>query len=135
MGRRKRSEKAVEGAGVAAGKQVARRKPAPAPMPAGESLQAFCPVCGKMVMDRAVKVKYMTLETVPYFQSIEWDPDKPFGVAKSIAGRGSFKDWRYIQPEEAPELFEGMKGRLLQAVSEWLAKGWVSQAEVMELIK
>jgi len=132
MGRKKRSEK--EGAGAAAGgKSLARRRPAPAPT--GESLQAFCPVCGKMVVDRAVKVKYITLETVPYFKSIDWDPDKPFGVAKTLAGRGSFKDWRYITPEEAPELFEGMKGRLLEAVREWLAKGWVTIEEVRGLAK
>jgi hypothetical protein len=112
-------------AAVAGAPGVARHKPAPA----REGLQAFCPVCGRMVMDRQVGDP-LSPRTVDYFDSIEWDPDKPFGVAKSLAGYSSLRDWRYITPEEAPELFAGMRARFLQALREWLDKGWISREEI-----
>jgi len=70
---------------------------------------------------------------VGYFEAISWDSGKPFGVASAITGRGSFKDWRYITPEEAPDLFADLKARLLTAVAEWRAKGWIAPAEVEAL--
>lgn len=109
-------------------KQVVREKPTKF------TVYALCPVCGKTVTDRAVKLGGVTVGKTPYFETIEWDKDKPFGVAIATGGRGSFTEWHHISKEDAPELFEGLKERLLQAVKEWLDKGWIEGAKVKELI-
>jgi len=101
----------------------------------GETLAALCWLCGRTISDRAVKIDGLsTGERIPYFESIEWQVDKPFGVAYRAAGRGSFSQWRYITPEEAPELFQQLKARFLQALKELLDKGWLTSAEVAPLL-
>jgi len=121
--RKKRSEK-----------RVIREAPAPAPVevvkPAEEVLAALCPCCGRTIKDRAVKISGVTVGKVGYFDSIDWEEDKPFGVAYQASGRGSFTNWRHINPEEAPELFEALKARFIQAVREWVRKGWLSHDEI-----
>lgn len=129
MGRLKRSEKVAEAA--------VKTKPAAiaiAPTRVAERVvSAHCPICGKAIQDRAVKVGYATVGHTPYFESIDWQADKPFGVSHPAAGRGSFKDSQPINPQDAPELFEAMKGRFLQALREWVNKGWISQKELEEV--
>lgn len=107
--------------------------PAVAPAEVKVMLEAICPVCGRSIPERRVTrwLSSVAVETQPYFDSIEWDENKPFGVALSAAGRGSLRDWNYITPEEAPELFEAVKARLIQAVKEWVAKGWIAKEEIL----
>lgn len=95
---------------------------------------ALCPVCGKTIIDRAVKVGYVSVGRTPYFETIDWDPNKPFGVSFAAGGKGSFKDREYIGPEDAPELFEQVKKRFLDALGEWLGKGWITEEEVREVL-
>lgn len=101
------------------------------------SIQAFCPTCGRTIAERraTVRSKLGALETTPYFDSIAWDPDKPFGVRLSTNGKGSFRDWAYISKEDAPELFEALKNRLLTACKEWLQKGWITEDEIARIIE
>ena len=121
MGRPKRSDTAVHKAPV-----VERERPRGTATIVG----AFCPCCGKTIQDRAVKVGNISVGRVPYFDSIEWDPNKPFGVRFSATGRGSLKDRESIGPEDAPELFEGLKRRLIAATKEWEAKGWLTAEDL-----
>lgn len=128
MARKKRSTKLAKGA-------VAVR-PAPvsevAKVAAERFIIAFCPVCGHSIPEkRAKKIGYVTVDRVPYFESINWDANKPFGVSYSAAGRGSLRDWQYITPEEAGELFEAMKARFIQAIEEWIKKGWLEKGEIL----
>jgi len=125
MPRKRRSEKLAE---------VAVR---PAPVPtealavAEKILSALCPVCGRTIPEnRALRIGYVTVGKVGYFESIDWDPDKPFGVSFRAGGRNAFKDWEHIGPEEAPELFEALKARFIQALKEWVAKGWIKEDEI-----
>jgi len=91
----------------------------------------LCPICGRSIpKDRAVKVGHITVEKRPYFESIDWDPEKPFGIAYPAGGRGSYKDWQPIGPEEDPELFAAVKGRFLQAIQEWKQKGWIADEDL-----
>lgn len=128
MPRRKRSEKSPER------RPVERPKPERVSVGVGEDLQALCPVCGKTIVDRAVKFGGVTVGRTPYFETIDFDPNKPFGVAMATAGRGSFANWRYIQPEEAPELFSQVRNRLLQAIKEYLDKGWLTSEDIRNLL-
>lgn len=115
-------------------------KPAPKPTVIGvvatEVKGAFCPCCGRVIPEkRAIKAGYVTVDHIGYFASIDWDPNKPFGVSypatgKDVSGRGPTQNWRYINPEDAPELFEAMKGRFLQALGEWIKKGWIEKEEL-----
>lgn len=125
MPRKKRSERLAE---------VAVR-PAPKPVVTGVVAQrvigCFCPVCGRTISQfRAIKAGYVTVDQLRYFESIDWDPSKPFGISFDAAGRGSLANWEYIGPEDAPELFEAAKGRFLQALKEWLDKGWIKREEL-----
>lgn len=129
MGRKKRSEKLAQAVAV---------KPAPAPevRVAERVIAALCPVCGRTVPEkRAIKAGYITYDHIPYFDSIEWDKDKPFGVSRLAAGRGSFSNWEYINPQDAPELFEAVKGRFIQALEEWLNKKWIAPEEIKHLLE
>jgi len=104
--------------------------------PAGKIFRAFCPVCGKSISDRRTVLRQgsVTLETQPYFESIQWDEDKPFGTMLLAAGRGSFTQWDYINPDDAPELFEAVRVRLIQAVREWINKGWLEREEILAAV-
>jgi hypothetical protein len=126
MPRRKRSEKV----------EVAVR-PAPVrPQVAAERIvAAICPCCGRTIPEkRAIKAGYVTVDHIGYFASIEWDEKKAFGVSYLPGGRGSM-GWSYIDPEEAPELFEAVKARLIRAVREWINKAWLSEEEISIALK
>jgi len=122
--RRKRSEK-----------RAVKEIPAPPVVVkvTGEVVAAICPCCGRTVpQDRALKVGNITIGRVGYFDSIDWDPNKSFGVAYQTGGRGSFTNWRHIGPDEAPELFEALKARFIQAIKEWRQKGWLAKEDILE---
>jgi len=135
MANKKRSERFVDdGATVGVATRSASDSLARNGHRQGRSIvSAFCPVCARTVPEkRATKRTPLgASETKPYFDSIEWRPDQPFGLRHSAAGKASFKDWSYINPDDAPELFEAMKGRFLEAVKEWIAKGWISEGDVL----
>lgn len=125
MPRKKRSEKLAEVAVKPA------RKPVVTGVVAQRTIGCFCPVCGRTISQfRAIKVGYVTVDQLRYFESIDWDPSKPFGISFAAGGRGSLQDWAYISPEDAPELFEALKGRFLDALGEWLTKGWIKHEEL-----
>ena len=107
----------------------------PTPTPEKVVLYALCPVCGRSIPERrgTVRGKLGNIETQPYFDSIQWDPDKPFGIALPATGKGSFSGWRHISKEEAPELFEALKQRFLEALREWAAKGWIKPEDLKNL--
>jgi len=125
LGRSKRSEAAV----------IEGERPVPPRVTAAARIlfRAFCPVCGKSISERRVTLREGTvpLETQPYFESIEWNKDNPFGTTVLAAGRGSFTQWEYINPEDAPELFEAVKARLIQAVREWIDRGWLEKEDIL----
>jgi hypothetical protein len=129
MGRKKRSQvQAAQTSAVA----VQERRAAPT----ATVISAFCPCCGKSIAEgRAVKVGNITVGKTPYFETIEWDPNKPFGVSQPAGGRGSFREFQPIGPEDAPELFEAVKKRLIDAVGEWKAKGWLTEEDVLKSIR
>ena len=93
---------------------------------------AFCPTCGRTIPEYHVltRTSYGAGERQPYFESIAWDPHHPFGLRLSAAGKGSLTDWQYINPEDAPELFEALKGRFINAIKEWVAKGWLKRTDL-----
>ena len=103
--------------------------------------QALCPVCGTahgMKVTETIPGKpYMVLKRRNYWEiTLEFDPQKPFGVIQEVGmGMGrSFKVLGYFSPEEDQDgFFPLVKNRLLQAVREWRAKGWISEEEVKEL--
>ena len=99
-------------------------------------IQALCPVCGRSIPENRVTVRgtYGAIETQPYFDSIQWDPAKPFGMKMPANGKNSFAGWDYIDISEAPELFEALKKRFLDAIKEWVDKGWLSKKELQRII-
>lgn len=124
MPRRKRSET------LAALQPVSRAPAAERPRETATVVACLCPICGHSIQDRAIKVGHITVEKRPYFETIDWDPDKPFGIAYPAGGRSSYKDWQHIGPEKAPELFAALKGRFLQAIKEWREKGWITAEDL-----
>jgi hypothetical protein len=128
MPRLKRSQK----------ERAVRPTPRPAAVKAAVGklvVRATCPLCGHSVPEkRAIKAGYTTVDWIGYFDSIDWDPNKPFGTAFYATGGhpGPTANWFPIQPEDAPELFEAVKGRFLQALREWLDKGWIKREELPE---
>jgi len=102
--------------------------------------EAFCPMCGRTMGKRTV-----TIEGKPWIKIGEenrWEEtknftgDKPFGVVKSSEGRGTMQLVRYYDiNEDAEGYFPLMKARLLNVISEWLDKGWITREEVEVAIK
>jgi len=114
-------------------------RPAPAAPEVAKEVERIvyflCPLCGRSTPEkRAIKIGYITVDRVDYFGSIEWDPNKAFGFVREAKGRGSFADFEYIGPEEAPELFEAVKARFIQALEEWVNKKWISREELERLL-
>lgn len=107
--------------------------PVISPAEVKRNLEAICPLCGKGIPERRVTLRQgsYAIETQPYFETIQWDGNKPFGVALTAGGRGSFKNWEYIGPEDAPELFGALKSRFIQAVREWVDKGWLEKDDIL----
>ena len=133
--RRKRSGRINQTAPSAShGKAVEASRPASSSSGA-TTIAALCPVCGRSIPEKRATVRgsYGTLESQPYFETIEWDPDKPFGVRMAVTGRASLKDWEYIDRDEAPELFEALKKRFLDAFRECAQKGWFTKQELIDL--
>ena len=102
----------------------------------GTIVNAFCPICGRTCPEnRVVSRDGGEKQTAPYFESIDWDPAHPFGLRLSAAGKGSLQDWQYINPQDAPELFEALKKRFKDAIKEWMDKGWLEPSDIQISIK
>ena len=105
--------------------------------------QAICPVCGRaagyQISERIPGKPYMVLKRENFWEKTEnFDPNKPFGVIQDVSkGRGrSFKIIGYFNPDEDTDgFFPLVKARLLKAVEEWIAKGWITRQELKEIIK
>ena len=108
---------------------------------ATEWREAFCVLCGRTMGKRT----HYRQPGKPYFgvESEEnlWDKtkeftgEKPFGVIKSSEGRGSMQLVRYYGVEEDKDgYFPAMKARLLAVIGEWIAKGWLTTAEVAKIV-
>jgi len=94
--------------------------------PTGQYRQVLCPVCGRAHGSRAF-----------WERTKDFDPNKPFGVVQEVGrGRGaSFAQIGFFEPSEDTEgIFDLVKARLLQAVKEWLDKGWIKPSEVKKII-
>lgn len=106
-----------------------------------EYRQAFCPVCGVAhgmeVTDTPEGKPYIALKKRNYWERTrEFDPAKPFGVIQETQGRGSFRLVGYFNPSEDQDGFYPLvKDALLNAVKNWMDKGWLSRQELEAKIK
>lgn len=97
----------------------------------------LCPVCGKAHGMRVTKkAAYLVLERKPYVETINWIPEKPFGVIVVYEGRGKGVTLvGYFQPGQDPDnFFPKVKERFLDALKEWLQKGWLTDSEVKAIL-
>lgn len=139
MGRKKRSETEVKQAEAVAAIEKAEAKPAPK---VREYRQALCPVCGRAAGRKRLEYPKGGYWSPPATENFweytqDFDPNKPFGVIQEVgAGKGhSFKVLGYFNPEDDVDgFFPLVKRRLLNAVKEWLDKGWLTKEEVADLI-
>jgi hypothetical protein len=90
---------------------------------------AFCPLCLRQISEFRPGGK-------KYFDSVERKENHPFGMQRDTHGRNSFKGWRYINPEDNPDLFEEVKKNFLLAIREWVVeKKWVTVEDVKKSLK
>jgi hypothetical protein len=134
MAGKKRSEtnpQGTTGHTAVIGTHIEREK---ARMGSGQVVSAFCLLCGHSIPENRVtdrvEGKDIALETTPYFDSIEWREDQPFGMSRAAAGKKSFADWHYIEPEDAPEFFEAYRLNLIRAVRLAIKRGWIKREEL-----
>jgi hypothetical protein len=116
-------------------------------MPGTEYRAAFCPVCfvsHGIVVDETVPGKrYIVLSRKNYWEKVQnSDPDKPLGVIQEtggVTGKGRNKFTKtvgYFGPDDDPHGFYPLiKNRLLQALKEWIAKGWIEPEEVRKVLE
>lgn len=101
---------------------------------------AFCPVCGMShgaeVTETVEGKPWMVLARRNYWEKTkEFDPDKPFGVIQESLGRGTFTLIGYFEPEQDVDgYFPLVKRRMLQAMKEWIDKGWITRNELEEVL-
>lgn len=113
---------------------VSRQKPT---VQAKKYYRWLCPVCGKAHGMRVTKrIRYFVIERKPYVESIDWLPEKPFGVIVVYEGRGKGVTLvGYFQPGQDPDnFFPKVKERFLDAIKEWLQKGWLKDSEVRAIL-
>ena len=116
-----------------------RRAEAAARPTGREYRQALCPVCGRGAGLKRVSYPSGLYGAEPgevvnfWAETLKFDPDKPFGVIQEVGGgKGhSFRLLGYFNPDDDPDgYFPLVKARLLAAVGEWIAKGWISAEEL-----
>lgn len=112
---------------------------APTPEALPTIRQAICPGCGRAAgflwqRDLLSRAK---LERLNYWERTrDFAADKPFGVIQQagIANLRGFEVIGYFEPEEDIDgFFPWVKDRLLEAVKEWVLKGWLTREEVQEV--
>jgi len=99
--------------------------------------EAFCPLCGRTMGRRTVYKSpgkpYMGIERQDnlWEKTQEFTGEKPFGVVKASEGRGTMRLVRYYGIDEDEEgYFPAMRQRILNIISEWLDKGWLSIEDI-----
>ena len=104
--------------------------------------EAFCVLCGRTMGNKTILVSPGKPQFGVEKRENRWETtekftgDKPFGVVKHSAGRGTLKMVRYYDIDEDEEgFFPAMKARLLAVIKEWLAKGWLTREEIEEAMK
>ena len=103
-----------------------------------EYVQAICPVCGvghgQRVTEFVPGKRYMVLERENYWTKrlAEWPEEIHLGTIQEALGRNTFKFLGYYDPEDAvaAAFFEPVKQCLLNAVRDWILKGWLLTEEV-----
>jgi len=90
---------------------------------AGTYSEAFCPVCGRGISEK---------HTDHMFDMR--NDEKHFGISKET-GWGGFKNFKYIDIEEAPGFYAKLKTLFLVAISVWVKKGWLKKEDLSDLIK
>lgn len=108
----------------------------------GEWKEAFCPMCGRTMGKRTTyrekKKPYLGIESQEnlWEKTREFTGDKPFGLIKSSAGRGSLAVVRYYGiDEDEGEYFPAMKERLLNVIKEWYGRGWITKKEIESKVR
>lgn len=148
MGRKKRSEILTEKRGEILTEVTIKEKPEvrlapPVVKPTKEYRQAICPVCGRSAglkrVEYPAKGYYSPPATENFWQyTKDFDPNKPFGVIQEVGGgKGhSFRVIGYFNPEDDVDgFFPLVKARLLKAVREWRDKGWITEQELIDLLR
>lgn len=102
--------------------------------------EPFCVLCG-----RTMGIRNITPDGKPWIklgevnrwkETLNFTGDKPFGVIKSSEGRGTMKFERYYDiNEDAEGYFPLIKQRLLNVITEWVEKRWLTKAEVRQVLK
>jgi hypothetical protein len=89
---------------------------------------------GNRVTDRVEGKRWLVLEEENYWiQPLSFDPDKPFGTIQEASGRGSLQVVGHFSPEDDPTgSWQLIKKRLLQLVTQWISKGWLTPEEVLK---
>jgi|GEM_PF-2443026 hypothetical protein len=142
---KKRSERQRSNVGAGAPTVTLERETEPKTEPAsatGEYRAAICPVCGRTAGRKRRKYPYEHGDDSSASENFweytkHFDPNKPFGVIQAVGGgKGhSFQVLGHFGPEDDPDgYFPLVKARLLNAVKEWVAKGWISPEEADEAL-
>ena len=100
--------------------------------------EAICPICRRsMIPQRRILseggVENTTVSSSPYWE-MEGDSTRHFAIILGSRGRGTLRLLRYADRVEVPELFESVKAHMVQAIREWLARGWLLPAEMQSLL-
>ena len=110
------------------------------PNMATEMRKAFCPICGRTAgreVTKRVKGKhYIALEHGNYWdRTKDYEADKPFGVIQTTEGRGTITTTGYFNPEDDKDgFFPLVKARMMQAMKEWIDKGWITIDELKQVL-
>lgn len=106
-----------------------------------EHRKVICPICGTAhgmeVTERVEGKPYLAKKRRNYWErTLHFDPDKPFGVIMETTGRGTFHKIGDFSPEEDTDgFFPLVKNRMLQALKEWVDKGWISPTEIGSVLE
>jgi hypothetical protein len=108
----------------------------------GEFRQVICPVCGtthgkeNVYFDPVKRKRSEIVDTRNYWErTLRFDPDKPLGQIMSGGGVEPMQLVGTFGPEDDPDgYFFLIKQRLLAAVREWIARGWISLEEAQSVI-
>ena len=98
--------------------------------------EAFCPVC--MMAHGMMGIKDPDRQWVKLGEENFWERPRRcehFGLIKSSEGRGTMAMVGYFEPEEDVDgYYPLVRERLLAAVDEWIANGWLEKADVQAII-